>query len=102
MDPLNPSPPASKSELDNEIEDGDRLLPGFMRWDIDSLFGRMVNVSRRLCGHEMAHALVEKKGEAKDMFYGMLILDLGNEVRYSMEQGTTAMEKLVEKLENVE
>ncbi|GKG57265.1 hypothetical protein Tco_0584691, partial [Tanacetum coccineum] len=32
--------------------------------------------------------------------YGKLILDLGNEVRFSMEQGTTAMEKLVEKLSN--
>ncbi|GKC66995.1 putative reverse transcriptase domain-containing protein, partial [Tanacetum coccineum] len=42
------------------------------------------------------------KGEAKDKFYGKLILDLGNEVRSSVEQGTAAMEKLVEKLENVE
>ncbi|GJU10763.1 hypothetical protein Tco_1133159 [Tanacetum coccineum] len=96
VDPLNPLPPASVSELDNEIEvenliehedetipvsvykvgesstatipreDGDRLLLGFMRRDIDSLF------------------------------------DLGNEVRSSVEQGTAAMEKLVEKLENVE
>ncbi|GJY31712.1 hypothetical protein Tco_0415207 [Tanacetum coccineum] len=132
VDPLNPPPPASESEPDNEIEvenpiehedetvpvsvyevgesstaaipreDGDRLLPGFMRWDIDSLFGRMVNFSRRLCGRETAHALVEKKGEAKDRFYGKLILDLGNEVRSSVEQGTAAMEKLVEKLKNVE
>ncbi|GKE41463.1 hypothetical protein Tco_1468747, partial [Tanacetum coccineum] len=69
VDPLNPSPPASESEHDDEIEvenpiehedetvlvsvyevgesstvaipreDGDRLLPGFMRRDIDSLFG---------------------------------------------------------------
>ncbi|GJY86376.1 hypothetical protein Tco_0500402 [Tanacetum coccineum] len=132
VDPLNPLPPASVSEPDNEIEvenliehedetipvsvyevgesstatipreDGDRLLPGFMRRDIDSLFGRMVNFSRRLCGRETAHALVEKKREAKDRFYGKLILDLGNEVRSSVEQGTAAMEKLVEKLENVE
>ncbi|GKE62635.1 hypothetical protein Tco_1513002, partial [Tanacetum coccineum] len=124
--------PASESEPDNEIEvenliehedeivpvsvyavgesstkaipreDGDRLLPGFMRRDIDSLFGRMVSFSRRLCGHEIAHALVEKKGKAKDKFYGKLILDLGNEVRSSVEQGTTPMEKLVEKLGNVE
>ncbi|GJV08186.1 putative reverse transcriptase domain-containing protein [Tanacetum coccineum] len=35
-------------------EDGDRLLPGFMRRDIDSLFGQMINFSRRLCGREMA------------------------------------------------
>ncbi|GKA61552.1 hypothetical protein Tco_0760959 [Tanacetum coccineum] len=96
MDPLNPQPPASESEPDDEIEvenpiehedetvpvsfykvgessttaiplmDGDSLLPGFMRRDIDSLF------------------------------------DLGNEVRSSVEQGMAAIEKLVEKLGNTE
>ncbi|GJR27463.1 retrovirus-related pol polyprotein from transposon TNT 1-94 [Tanacetum coccineum] len=49
-----------------------------------------------------AHALVEKKGIAKDEYYGKLILDLGNEVRSSVEQGMTVMEKLVEKLGNIE
>ncbi|GKE88057.1 hypothetical protein Tco_1565532, partial [Tanacetum coccineum] len=103
VDPLNPPPPTSESKPDNEIEvenliehedetvpvsvyevgesstaaipreDGDRLPPGFMIWVIDSLFGRMVNFLRRLCGHEMAHALVEKKGEEKDRFYDKLI-----------------------------
>ncbi|GJV93986.1 hypothetical protein Tco_1541799 [Tanacetum coccineum] len=111
VDPLNPPPFASKSEPNNEIEnpiDGMRIermrlfLLVSMRRDIDSLFGRMVNFSIRLCGREMVHALVEKKGEAKDRFYGKLILDLGNEVRSSVEQGTAAMEKLVEKLKNVE
>ncbi|GJS70171.1 hypothetical protein Tco_0703012 [Tanacetum coccineum] len=91
VDPLNPPLHASESKPNDEIEvenpiehedetvpvsvyevgesstvaipreDGDRLLHGFMRRDIDSLF-----------------------------------------VRSSMEQGTTAMEKLVKKLENVE
>nr|GEY44718.1 putative reverse transcriptase domain-containing protein [Tanacetum cinerariifolium] len=91
VDPLNPSPLASESEPDNEIEDenfiehedetitvsvhkkgesstadipredGDRLLPGFMRLDIGSLF-----------------------------------------VRSSVEQGNVAMEKLVKKLGNAE
>ncbi|GJV72355.1 putative reverse transcriptase domain-containing protein, partial [Tanacetum coccineum] len=132
VDPPNPPPPTSESEHDDEIkvenpiehedeivlvsvyevgesatatiprEDGDRLLPGFMRWDIDSLFGRMVNFLRRLCGRETAHTLAEKKVEAKDRFYDKLILDLGNEVRSSVEQGTAAMEKLVKKLKNVE
>ncbi|GKA03948.1 hypothetical protein Tco_0676729 [Tanacetum coccineum] len=132
VDPLNRPPPASESEPEDVIEventiehedetvpasvhevgesstapflqeDSDGLLPGLMRRDINSLFGRMVSLSRRLCGRETAHALVEKKGEAKDRFYGKLILDLGNEVRSSVEQGTAAMEKLVEKLENVE
>ncbi|GJU23542.1 hypothetical protein Tco_1156884 [Tanacetum coccineum] len=85
-----------------EEEDSDGLLPGLMRRDINSLFGQMASLSRRLCGRETAHALVEKKGKAKDEYYGKLILDLGNEVRSSMEQGTAAMEKLVEKLGNAE
>ncbi|GJR33844.1 putative reverse transcriptase domain-containing protein [Tanacetum coccineum] len=82
-------------------EDGDRLLPGFMRRDIDSLFGQMVNFLRRMYGREMAYALVEKKSKAKDKFYGKLILDLGNEVCSSVDQGTDAMERLVEKPGNV-
>ncbi|GKE27810.1 hypothetical protein Tco_1443194 [Tanacetum coccineum] len=112
---LNPPPPASESEPDDDIEvknpiehddetvsvsvyevgesftsaipreDGDRLLPGFMRRDIDSLFGQMVNFSRQLYGRETAYALAEKKSEAKDKFYVKLILDLGNEVRSSMD-----------------
>ncbi|GJU50660.1 putative reverse transcriptase domain-containing protein [Tanacetum coccineum] len=132
VDPLNPPPPASESEPDDEIEvenpiehedktvpasvhevgesstapflreDTNGLLPGLMRRDINSLFGRMASLSRRLCGLEMAHALVEKKGKAKDEYYSKLILDLGNEVRSSVEQGTTAIEKLVEKLGNAE
>nr|GEV79278.1 hypothetical protein [Tanacetum cinerariifolium] len=48
--------------------------------------------------HETAHALVEKKGKAKDKFYGKLISEFGNEVRSSMEQGTAVMQKLVEKM----
>nr|GEY51078.1 putative reverse transcriptase domain-containing protein [Tanacetum cinerariifolium] len=131
MDLLNPLPPASELEpkdaieVENQIEhkdetilacvhevgessttpflckDTDGLLHSLMRRDINSLFGRMASLSRRLCGHETKHALVEKKGKAKDEFYDKLILDLGNELRSSVEQGTAAMEKLVEKLDNV-
>ncbi|GKA51133.1 putative reverse transcriptase domain-containing protein [Tanacetum coccineum] len=130
VDPLNPLSPASELEPEDVIEventieyedetvlssvhevsessttlflreDSDGLLHGLMRSDINSLFGRMDSLSRRLCGRETAHALVEKKGKAKGEYYGKLILDLGNEVRSSMEQGTAAMEKLVEKLGN--
>ncbi|GKE15031.1 hypothetical protein Tco_1422608 [Tanacetum coccineum] len=104
VDPLNPPPPASESELEDVIEDenmiDDGLLAGLMRRDINSLFGLMDSLSRRLCGRETAHALVEKKGKAKDEYYGKLILDLGNEVRSSVVQGTATMEKLVEKLGN--
>nr|GEU92883.1 putative zinc finger, CCHC-type, retrotransposon Gag domain protein [Tanacetum cinerariifolium] len=80
MDPLNPLPPASE--------------------DINSLFGRMASILRRLCGRDTVHALVEKKIKAKDKFFGKLILELGNEVRSRVEQGTAAMENLVEKLGN--
>ncbi|GJX10411.1 putative reverse transcriptase domain-containing protein [Tanacetum coccineum] len=130
-DSLNPPPPVSESKPDEEIEvenpiepedetvpasvykigksstaaiprgDGDSLLPGFMRRDIESLFGLIVNLSRCMCGREMVHALVEKKGKAKDKVYGKLILDLGNEARSSVEQGMATMEKLVEKLGSV-
>nr|GEV32174.1 hypothetical protein [Tanacetum cinerariifolium] len=132
MDPLNPSPPASESkpedaiEVENPIEhedktvpvsvhevgesstapllreDSDGIFPGLMRKDINSLFGRMASLSRRLYGRETMHALVKKKGKLKDEFYGKLIFDLGNEVCSSVEQGTVAMEKLVEKLGNAE
>ncbi|GJR90403.1 hypothetical protein Tco_0214414 [Tanacetum coccineum] len=132
VDPLNPPPPASESEPEDVIEvenpiehedetvpasvhevgesstapflreDSDGLLPGLMRRDINSLFGRMASLSRRPCGRETAHALVEKKGKAKDEYYGKLILDLGNEVRSSVEQGTATMEKLVEWLGKAE
>ncbi|GJZ52058.1 reverse transcriptase domain-containing protein [Tanacetum coccineum] len=97
VDPLNPLPPDRIQSL--RING---LLPGLMRRDINSLCGWMTSLSRRLCGREMAHALVKKKGKAKDEYYGKLILDLGNEVRSSVEEGTTAMENLVKKLGNAE
>ncbi|GJT23589.1 hypothetical protein Tco_0893526 [Tanacetum coccineum] len=107
VDLLNPPLPVSKLEhedvieVENPIEHGDEtipasihevgesstapllredsagLLPGLMRRDINSLFGK-----------------------EKNEYYGKLILDLGNEVHSNVEQGTTAMEKLVEKLGN--
>ncbi|GKF81071.1 hypothetical protein Tco_0239673, partial [Tanacetum coccineum] len=83
-------------------ENSGGLFPGLMRRDINSLISRMASLSRRLCGRKTSHALVKKKGKAKDEYYGKLILDLGNEVRSSVEQGTAAMEKLVEKLGNAE
>ncbi|GKE01555.1 hypothetical protein Tco_1389538, partial [Tanacetum coccineum] len=80
-------------------EDNDGLLPGLMKRDINSLFGQIASTSRRLCGREIAHTLVEKKGKIKDEYYGKLILDLGNEVRSSVEEGTAAMENLNERVE---
>nr|GEY38167.1 hypothetical protein [Tanacetum cinerariifolium] len=81
VDPLNPLPLVTGSKPDDKIEDSDSLLPGLMRRDINSLFGRMTSILRRLCGCETAHVLVKNKGKAKEKFYGKLILDLGNEVR---------------------
>ncbi|GJW45990.1 hypothetical protein Tco_0077636 [Tanacetum coccineum] len=100
VDPLNPPPPASNSEpedvieVENTIEFEDETIPASVH--------KMDSLSRRLCGRETVHALVEKKGKAKDEYYSKLILDLGNEVRSSVEQGMAAMEKLVEKLGNAE
>ncbi|GJY89076.1 hypothetical protein Tco_0503704, partial [Tanacetum coccineum] len=70
--------------------------------DLEWSKGRDVDVRAHTSGRKTAHALVEKKGKAKDKYHGKLILDLGNEVRSSVEQGTATMEKLVEKLGNTE
>nr|GEZ65197.1 hypothetical protein [Tanacetum cinerariifolium] len=100
VDPLDPPPLASESkpgdvtEAENPIEHKDNTIPASVH-DIAS-------ISRRVCGHETTHELVQKKGKAKDKYYGKLLLDLGNEVRYSMEQGMAVIEKLVEKLGNAE
>ncbi|GJY30685.1 putative reverse transcriptase domain-containing protein, partial [Tanacetum coccineum] len=101
VDPLNPLLSASESEPDDAIEvenpiehedetlpasvyevgesstaaipreDGDSLLPGFMRRDIDSLFGRKVNFQDNLRssveqGMAAMEKLVEKLGNAGD------------------------------------
>ncbi|GJS26700.1 hypothetical protein Tco_0487320 [Tanacetum coccineum] len=87
-DPLNPLPPASDFEPEDVIEVEDTVEPE------DEVVPASV--------HETAHSLVEKKGKAKDEYYGKLILDLGNEVRSSVEEGAAAMENLVRKLGNAE
>ncbi|GJR51827.1 hypothetical protein Tco_1402348 [Tanacetum coccineum] len=131
-DPFNPPPPAYDSEPEDVVEvenmvepkdetvpnsvpevgelstsiflreDGYSLLPSFMRRDINSLFDRIASLSRRVRVREKAHALIEKKGKAKDTYYSKLILDLGNEVRSSMEEGAATMKNLVRKLGNAE
>nr|GFB40170.1 hypothetical protein [Tanacetum cinerariifolium] len=88
VDPLNPPPPTSESEpvdvteAENPIEHENETVPASV--------------------HEMTHALVKKKGKAKDKYYGKLIRDLGNQVRSSVEERMTAIERLVEKLGNAE
>nr|GEW43482.1 hypothetical protein [Tanacetum cinerariifolium] len=98
VDLLNPPPPASESESDNKIE-----VENPIEHEDETIHAsvyKVASILRRLCGREMAHALVEKKGKSKDKFYGKLILELGNEVRSSVEQGTASIEKMVEKLGN--
>nr|GFB32105.1 hypothetical protein [Tanacetum cinerariifolium] len=90
-------PQEEDMDIDDEEDENEPELT-----DIDSLFGRIASLSRRLCGRETEHALVKKKGKEKDEYYGKLILDLGNEVRSSMEEESVAMENLVRKLGNAE
>nr|GEY41078.1 hypothetical protein [Tanacetum cinerariifolium] len=74
VDPLNPSPLAFDSELKDVIDVEDMVEPE----------------------DEIVPASVYE-GKAKDEYYGKLILDLGNEVRSSVEEGMTAIENLVKK-----
>ncbi|GKE76138.1 hypothetical protein Tco_1542258, partial [Tanacetum coccineum] len=102
VDPLNPSPPASESEpedaieVENPIEHEDKTVPASVHEVGES------STAPFHCEDNDGLLPVENKGKAKDEYYGKLILDLGNEVRSSVEQGTTAMEKLDEKLGNAE
>ncbi|GJS53676.1 hypothetical protein Tco_0627038 [Tanacetum coccineum] len=92
-DPLNPPPPASDLEPEDVIEVENMVEP-----EDETVPASVHEVGDR----ETAHALVEKKGKEKDKYYGKLILDLGNEVRSSVEEGTAKMENLVRKLGNAE
>ncbi|GKD62629.1 hypothetical protein Tco_1300138, partial [Tanacetum coccineum] len=76
VDPLNPPMPTFESDPEDVIEVKDTV-------------------------ESEDKTVPASKGKAKDEYYGKLILDLGNEVRSSVEQGMAAMEKLVEKLGNV-
>nr|GEV02050.1 hypothetical protein [Tanacetum cinerariifolium] len=94
MDPLNPLPPASESEpedaieAENPIEHEDETIPA----------------SVHEVGESSTAPLLRKDNDG--LLVGLMRRDInslfGNEVRFSMEQGTAAMEKLVEKLGNAE
>ncbi|GKB26470.1 hypothetical protein Tco_0865871, partial [Tanacetum coccineum] len=114
VDPLNPPPPASESEpedvieVEDTIESKDETVPVSVHEVGESLlrpfpFNEEVYVGERLVLLSRDGALhwsIRKNGKAKDEYYGKLILNLGNEVRSSVEEGTTAMENLVRKLGN--
>nr|GEW83638.1 hypothetical protein [Tanacetum cinerariifolium] len=101
--PLNPPLPAFDSEPEDVIEVEDTVKPE----DETSPASVYEVVSRPLPYSTermmiVSHALVKNKGKAKDKYYGKLILDLGNEVRSSVEERADAMENLVRKLGNAE
>ncbi|GJV22005.1 zf-CCHC domain-containing protein [Tanacetum coccineum] len=79
-DPLNLPPPASDSESEDVVEVEDMVEPE----------------------DETVPNSVHEKGKAKEKYYGKLILDLGNEVRSSVEEGATELESLVGKFGNAE
>ncbi|GJT04788.1 putative reverse transcriptase domain-containing protein [Tanacetum coccineum] len=78
--------------VEDTDEPEDETVPASVYEDIDSLF-RVGLLLFEHCCLETAHALVEKKWKAKDKYYGKLIMDLGNEVHSSVEQGMNAEEK---------
>ncbi|GJZ69014.1 hypothetical protein Tco_0632564 [Tanacetum coccineum] len=94
-------------EVENPIKHGDETVPASVHEVGESSTAPLLREDSdgggaTTCGRETAQCIVRvrKKGKEKDEYYGKLILDLGNEVRSSVEQGTTVMEKLVEKLGN--
>nr|GEV12448.1 zinc finger, CCHC-type [Tanacetum cinerariifolium] len=93
VDPLNPLPPASDSEPEDVIEVEDMVEPK------DETIPASVHETTVWSRDDTC--MVKTKGKSKDD-YGKLILDLGNEVRSSMEEGVAAMENLVRKLGNAE
>nr|GEX43509.1 hypothetical protein [Tanacetum cinerariifolium] len=100
VDPFNPPPPASESEP-KDVTEAENLIEHEDETVLASVH-EIASILRRLYGRETTYVLVEKKGKAKNKYYGKLILDLSNEVRSSVEQGTTALERLVKKLGNAE
>nr|GEV63650.1 reverse transcriptase domain-containing protein [Tanacetum cinerariifolium] len=102
MNPLNSSSLAFESEpkdaieVENPIEQEDETVSASVHEVGESSTAPFLHKDGD--GLLSVHALVEKKEKAKDEFYGKLILDLGNELHSSMEQGMAVMEKLVERL----
>nr|GEY18241.1 hypothetical protein [Tanacetum cinerariifolium] len=100
VDPLNPSPPASESkpedviEVKDTVESEDETAPASVHEVVEWLLFQNDCVVTRRCMHW------SKKGIAKDDYYGKLILDLGNEMQSSVNEGMAAMENLVKMLES--
>ncbi|GKE93685.1 hypothetical protein Tco_1574780, partial [Tanacetum coccineum] len=77
--------PEDVIKVEDTIESKDETVPASaheVEGTLTLFFGRMASLSRRLCGHETAHALVEKKGKAKDEYYGK-VATMGLETRFN-------------------
>ncbi|GJY10188.1 hypothetical protein Tco_0378373 [Tanacetum coccineum] len=105
--PLNPPPPASESKPDDEIEvedavefEDETFPPSIHEAGKSSTAPFLCEDSDGLLPDGACIGREERKSKGRVLC--KLILDLGNEVRSSVEQGTAAMEKLVEKLDNAE
>ncbi|GJY67582.1 putative reverse transcriptase domain-containing protein, partial [Tanacetum coccineum] len=104
---LYPPPPVSESEPNDEIEVEDAVKPEIETVPV-SVYETIVWSRDGTCIGQRERKSKEwlhwskRKVKEKGKFYGKLILDLGNEVHFSLEQGTATMETLVEKLGNVE
>nr|GEX88486.1 putative reverse transcriptase domain-containing protein [Tanacetum cinerariifolium] len=94
VDHLNPSPPASESEPEDMVEVEDTVESE----------DETVPASVHEVGESSAAPFLQEEsdGKAKEEYYCKLILDLGNEVRSSVEEGIDAMENLAIKLGNAE
>ncbi|GKD04288.1 hypothetical protein Tco_1179262, partial [Tanacetum coccineum] len=103
VDPLSSPQPTSDLEPEDVIEVKDTVEPedATVPASVHEVVSHLLSLSfERIV--MTVHVLVKKKGKAKDDYYGKLILDLGNKVRSSVEEGTAAMENLVRKLGNAE
>ncbi|GJY93833.1 putative ribonuclease H-like domain-containing protein [Tanacetum coccineum] len=107
MDPLNPPPPASESEpkdvieVENMIEHEDETVPA----SVHEVGEQSITPFLREYSDGLLPSLIRRDINSlfvKDEYYGKLILDLGNELHSSVEQGMATMEKVVEKLGNAE
>ncbi|GJR91197.1 hypothetical protein Tco_0215208 [Tanacetum coccineum] len=69
--------PSSAAYVD---DDGDSLMPGCMRRDINSLFEQVQSLSKQMSIHETAHARVEDREKAYRTLYAKLDTDLEDRV----------------------
>ncbi|GJZ43325.1 hypothetical protein Tco_0590580 [Tanacetum coccineum] len=100
-DPLNPPPPTSDLEpedvikVEDTVEYEDETIPASVYEVVESSTASFYKEDS-----DDDACIGRKEGKGKDEYYVKLILDLGNEVRSSVEEGTAAMENLFRKLGN--